>query len=107
MAVGEKVSLLPTGDPVESKTPAIQGWMRETSWCSFGREDTVARVPPVVIAMPRVDVPLAVDTVPVHVHDTGALVSGTIRATTHRRLVSISGLNLMWDLEVLQCPDTN
>ena len=40
---------------------------------SFGREDEVARIPGVVIALPRVDVPLPVVGVPVEVHDARAL----------------------------------
>lgn len=48
---------------------------------SFGREDAIARIPPVVAAVPRVNVPLAVVGVPVHVDDAGTLVSGPIRIT--------------------------
>ena len=47
--------------------------MPEENFDSFGREHPVAGVPPVVVALPRVDVPLAVVGVPVHVHDAGAL----------------------------------
>jgi hypothetical protein len=39
---------------------------------SFGRKNAIAGVPPVVVAVPRVDVPRAVVVVPVHVHDAGA-----------------------------------
>ena len=45
----------------------------EENFCSFGREHLIASVPPVVVALPGVDVPLAVVGVPVHVHDAGAL----------------------------------
>ena len=64
---------------------------------SFRREDAIARVPPVVVAVPRVDVPLAVVIVPVHVHDAGTLVSEAIYATVHRIFF---GLNLIWDMKV-------
>lgn len=46
--------------------------MRE-NFDNYGREHAIASVPPVVVALPRVDVPLAVVGVPVHVHDAGAL----------------------------------
>jgi len=38
-----------------------------------GKEHPTASIPPVVVADVRVDVPLAVVDVPVHVHDAGAL----------------------------------
>ena len=47
--------------------------MPEENFYSFGREHLIASVPPVVVALPRVDVPLAVVGVPIHVHDAGAL----------------------------------
>ena len=40
---------------------------------SYGREHPITSVPPVVVALPRVDVPLTVVGVPVHVHHTGVL----------------------------------
>ena len=47
--------------------------MLEENFDSFGREHLIVSVPPVVVALPRVDFPLAVVGVPVHVHHTGAL----------------------------------
>lgn len=38
---------------------------------SYGREHPITSVPPVVVALPRVDAPLAVDGVPEHAHHTG------------------------------------
>jgi len=50
---------------------------------SFGRKNAIACVPPVVVTTPRIDVPLAVVAVPVHVDNTGALVYKAICTTTH------------------------
>jgi hypothetical protein len=40
---------------------------------SFGKEDAATSVPPIVVAVPGVDVPLDVVGVPVDVHDAGPL----------------------------------
>lgn len=61
---------------------------------SFGREDPIVGVPSVVVALPRVDVPLVA--VPVHVHNEGTLVPEIFCITTLRIL---SGLNLIRGIE--------
>lgn len=53
---------------------------RETR-ISFGREDTILGIPLVVVALPRVDVPLGIAGVPVHVDDA---LSRTRRLPYHR-----------------------
>jgi len=63
----------------------------------FGREDAITRIPPVVVATPRVDVPLAVVGVPVHVDNAGALVSKEVFATVYRIL---SSLHLIRDFKI-------
>ncbi len=44
---------------------------RRKKYDSFWRENPICVIPPVVVAIPRVHVPLTVVRVPVHVHDEG------------------------------------
>lgn len=69
---------------------------RKEKASSFGRENPIVFVPVVVVAIPRVHVPLRVVGVPVDAHDEGTLVSKPVYTTTLRIL---SGLNLIRGFE--------
>lgn len=59
---------------------------------SFGRKDTITRIPLVVVALPRVHVPVAVAGVPVHVDDARSRIP--IHLYHHRS--NCLRLNLIW-----------
>ncbi len=62
---------------------------------SFGREDPIALIPVVVVAVPRVDVPLAVEGVPVDADDAPSRIPAH---QFHYPSICLSGLYRIWGL---------